>query len=59
MDDMLKNGGDFSLALQNSWDGMSLENKMLMYRPDFKWMSDEDRKEMEALITYNRIKDVL
>jgi hypothetical protein len=32
---------------------------MLMYRPDFKWMSDEDRKEMEALITYNRIKDVL
>jgi hypothetical protein len=59
MDDMLKNGGDFSLALKNRWDGMSLEDKTLMYRPDFKWMSDEDRKEMETLMTYNRIKDVL
>jgi hypothetical protein len=59
MEDMKKNGGNFSLALRDRWDEVSLEDKMLMYRPDFKWMSAEERKELETLIAYNRIKDML
>ena len=59
MEDMKANGGNFSLALRDRWDEVSMEDKALMYRPDFKWISAEERKELETLIAYNRIKDVL
>ena len=59
MKDMKTNGGNFSLALRDRWDEVTMEDKVLMFRPEFKWVSDDEARKLKALAGYKRIEGMI
>jgi hypothetical protein len=59
MEEMMSNGSDFLAAVKFLWNDIPLEDKALMYRPDFSFVDPAEASELKAIKTFNRIKDVL
>ena len=59
MEDMKENGGSFSLALRDRWDEVTMEDKVLMFRPEFSWVSDDEARKLKALANYKRIEGMI
>ncbi len=41
------------------WNEIPLDDQVLLYRPEFEWVGPEERRKLEALRSYNDIKNML
>ena len=56
---LMKSGWTYREAVERLWSAISLNDQVLLYRPEFGWIGAEERRKLEALITYNRIKSMI
>jgi hypothetical protein len=58
--DLMVKGVSYIQAVETLWsDIFLLEDKVLIYRSDFKWVGSEEKRKIEALKRYDRIKDLI
>jgi len=55
----MKQGISYPEAVKKNWDRIGLHDKALLYRPDFSWLGDDERKKVKALASYKRIEDLI
>ncbi len=57
--DLMKTGKSYVEAVEEYWPQISMEEKILMYRPEFEWIGPEEGRKMEAFKRYNSIKGMI
>ena len=55
----MKSGESYQETLQKLWDKFPMEDQALLYRPEFKWVSDDDAKKLKAFANYKRIEGMI
>jgi hypothetical protein len=56
---IMKQGKTYPQAVQEVWKGLDHDTKLLMYRPSFDWLSQEEHKQLAALQRYQQIKAII
>jgi hypothetical protein len=46
-------------AVKSLWSKISLEDQALLYRPEFEWVSPEERRKLEAIQAYQGFKGMI
>lgn len=46
-------------VVERLWSEIPLDDQVLLYRPEFGWVGEEERRKLEALMAYERIKNML
>ena len=46
-------------AVESLWNEIPLEDQALLYRPEFEWVSPEERRKLEAMRAYYGIKGMI
>jgi len=57
--DMMKKGESYIGAVEAVWSELGDEDKMLLYRPEFSWISGDELKGIKAMLAYKGIKFML
>ena len=52
-------GGSYLKAVEYLWPKIPLEDQVLLYRPEFKWVGAEEAKKLQAVERFNKIKGIL
>jgi len=55
----MKSGKSYMKAMESLWKRIPLEDQILLYRPEFEWVSPEEIRKLEALKAYQGFKDML
>ncbi len=55
----MKGKKGYERALKYEWRKIPLEDQVLLYRPEFRWIVGEERRKLEALIAYLNIKHMI
>jgi len=55
----MKKGESYLQAVETLWNGITLEDQALLYRPEFKWVSPEFGKKLDAIKAYQGFKDMI
>jgi len=55
----MKSGKSYLQAVETLWNEIPLEDQILLYRPEFEWVSPEEIRKLEALKAYQGFKDML
>jgi hypothetical protein len=55
----MKGGESYQETLQKLWDEFPMEDQALLYRPEFKWVSDDDARKLKAFANYKRIEGMI
>ena len=54
------NGGvSYLKVVESLWPKIPLEDQVLLYRPEFKWVGAEEAKKLQAVGRFNKIKGML
>ena len=54
------NGGvSYLKVVESLWPKIPLEDQVLLYRPEFKWVGAEEAKKLQAVGRFNKIKGIL
>jgi hypothetical protein len=56
---LMKRGKSYQEALESRWDKISMKNKLLLWRPEFKWVDEKEGKTLKAIRTVNNIKGMI
>jgi hypothetical protein len=56
---LMKQGKTYSEAVQEVWEELDQDTKVLMYRPSFGWLSPEEHKKWVSLQKYQQIKNII
>jgi hypothetical protein len=56
---IMKSGKTYPQAVQEVWEELDHDTKLLMYRPSFGWLSPEEHKKWAALKRYQQIKAII
>ena len=56
---LMQKGASYIQAVESLWNSLNNEDKSLLYRPEFKWVSEEELKGIKALIAFNKFKFIL
>jgi hypothetical protein len=54
-----KNKIPYIQAVEDLWDSIPLDDQILLYRPEFKWLDGEEGKKLETLSRFNRVKNLI
>jgi len=46
-------------AVESLWNEIPLEDQALLYRPEFEWVSPEERRKLEAMRAYRGFKGMI
>ena len=55
----MKGGESYLKAVESLWAEIPLEDQVLLYRPEFKWVGAEEAKKLQAVGRFNKIKGIL
>ena len=55
----MKKGKSYIQAVETLWNEIPLEDQVLLYRPEFEWVSPEERRKLEAIQAYAGFKGML
>jgi hypothetical protein len=55
----MKSGESYMKAMESLWKRIPLEDQILLYRPEFEWVSPEEKRKMEALKAYQGFKGMI
>ncbi len=55
----MKKGKSYLQAVESLWSKIPLEDQALLYRPEFKWVSPEERRKLEAVRAYQGFKGMI
>ena len=55
----MKGGESYLKAVESLWAEIPLEDQVLLYRPEFKWVGAEEAKKLQAVGRFNKIKSIL
>jgi len=55
----MKEGKSYIQAVESLWSDIPLEDRVLLYRPEFEWVSPEEIRKLEALKAYHGIKGMI
>jgi hypothetical protein len=56
---LMKRGKSYQEALESRWDKISMKNKILLWRPEFKWVDEKESKTLKAMGTVNNLKGMI
>jgi len=56
---LMKKGESYLQAVESLWSDIPLEDRVLLYRPEFEWVSPEERRKLEAIQAYAGFKGML
>jgi hypothetical protein len=56
---LMKKGESYLQAVESLWSDIPLEDRVLLYRPEFEWVSPEERRKLEAMRAYYGIKGMI
>jgi hypothetical protein len=56
---LMKQGKTYPQAVQEVWEELDQDTKVLMYRPSFDWLSPEEHKKWVSLQKYQQIKNII
>jgi hypothetical protein len=56
---LMKSHKSYLNAVELLWPEIGVDDQVLLYRPEFGWVGEEERRKLEALMAYNRIKNML
>jgi hypothetical protein len=56
---LMKRGKSYQEALESRWDKISMKNKLLLWRPEFKWVGAQEAKTLKAIRTVNNLKGMI
>ena len=55
----MEKGESYLKAVEYLWPKIPLEDQVLLYRPEFKWVGAEEAKKLQAVGRFNKIKGIL
>ena len=55
----MEKGESYLKAVESLWAEIPLEDQVLLYRPEFKWVGAEEAKKLQAVGRFNKIKGML
>jgi hypothetical protein len=55
----MKKGDIYLQAVETLWKRIPLEDQILLYRPEFEWVSPEEKRKLEALKAYQGFKGMI
>ena len=55
----MKEGKTYLQAVKELWNEIPNDDKALLYRPDFDWVSPEEAKTLQALGRFGKVKDMI
>jgi hypothetical protein len=55
----MKKGGSYIQAVETLWNEIPLEDQVLLYRPEFEWVSSEEVRKLKALRAYQGFKGMI
>ena len=55
----MEGGKSYLQAVESLWSKIPPEDQILLYRPEFEWVTPEKKRSIELLIEYNRISEML
>ena len=55
----MKKGESYIQAVESRWSEIPLEDQALLYRPEFEWVSPEERRKLEAIQAYQGFKGMI
>jgi len=56
---IMKEGNSYLQSVESIWSEISLEDQVLLYRPEFDWVSSDERRKIEAVRAYHGFKGML
>jgi hypothetical protein len=56
---LMKRGESYLQAVESRWSEISLEDQILLYRPEFEWVSPEFGKKLDAIKAYQGFKGMI
>lgn len=56
---LMKSGERYRKAVEHLWSEIPLDDQILLYRQEFKWVVGDEARKLDALKAYNSIKDML
>jgi hypothetical protein len=57
--ELMESGKTYTQAVQEMWEGLDQDTKVLVYQPSFGWLSQEEHKKWAALQKFQRIKNMI
>jgi len=55
----IQKGSSYIQALESFWKEINVYDQALLYRPEFEWVGPEEGRKLEALRSYNDIKNMI
>jgi hypothetical protein len=55
----MKSGKSYMKTMESLWKRIPLEDQILLYRPEFEWVSPEEKRKLEALKAYQGFKGMI
>ena len=55
----MKGSESYLKAVESLWSEIPVEDQVLLYRPEFKWVGAEEAKKLQAVGRFNKIKGIL
>jgi hypothetical protein len=56
---LMKIGKSYQEVLEFIWNTFSIEDKLLLWRPEFKWVGAQEAKTLKAIRTVNKLKGMI
>jgi hypothetical protein len=56
---LMKIGKSYQEVLEFIWNTFSIEDKLLLWRPEFKWVGAQEAKTLKAIRTVNNLKGMI
>lgn len=56
---LMKDGISYQKAVENLWNEIPVDDQSLLFRSDFGWIDPTERRKLEALASFNRIKGMI
>jgi hypothetical protein len=56
---LMKIGKSYQEVLEFLWNTFSIEDKILLWRPEFKWVDEKEIKTLKAMGTVNKLKGMI
>ncbi len=56
---LMKKGESYMKTVESLWTEIPVEDQVLLYRPEFKWVVGDERRKLEALKAYQGFKGMI
>ena len=56
---LMKKGKSYLESIESLWSKIPVEDQSLLYRPEFEWVGEDERRKLEALKAYQGFKGMI